>query len=91
MTVMYINFFFTVSNIDNGTNRQFEVYKADINCKKFREYHQRVQTFLLWYIDAASFIDVDDDQWSYFNMYVPLKCYFRNILNRYCIWGVFFF
>ncbi|XP_032673414.1 histone acetyltransferase type B catalytic subunit [Odontomachus brunneus] len=58
---------FTIN--DNGTSRQFEVYKADINSKKFKEYHQRVQTFLLWYIDAANFIDVDDEQWSYFNMF----------------------
>lgn len=48
--------------------RQFEVYKADMSCKGFKEYHERLQTFLLWYIDAASFIDIDDDQWHYFNM-----------------------
>ncbi|CAG5099875.1 Similar to Hat1: Histone acetyltransferase type B catalytic subunit (Mus musculus) [Cotesia congregata] len=49
--------------------RNFEVYKADMTCKGFKEYHQRLQTFLLWYIDAASFIDIDDDQWHYFNMF----------------------
>lgn len=54
---------------DNGTTRQFEVYKANMGSKEFRQYHQRVQTFLLWYIDAASFIDVDDEQWDYFNMF----------------------
>ena len=48
--------------------RTFEVYKADMSYKKFKEYHQRLQTFLLWYIDAANFIDIDDDQWHYFNM-----------------------
>ncbi|XP_011307205.1 histone acetyltransferase type B catalytic subunit [Fopius arisanus] len=54
---------------DNEQVRHFEVYKADMSCKDFREYHDRLQTFILWYIDAASFIDVDDDQWHYFNMY----------------------
>ena len=34
----------------------------------FREYHEKMQTFLLWFIDAASFIDVDDDKWEYFIM-----------------------
>lgn len=58
---------FTVN--DNGNNRQFEVYKADMTCPGFKEYHDRLQMFILWYIDAASFIDVDDDQWHYFNMY----------------------
>lgn len=44
------------------------VYKADMGYKGFREYHQRIQTFLLWYIDAALFIDLDDEQWQYFNL-----------------------
>ncbi|XP_031786692.1 histone acetyltransferase type B catalytic subunit [Nasonia vitripennis] len=54
---------------DDGLVRHFEVYKADMSNKKFKEYHQRLQTFLLWYIDAANFIDIDDDQWHYFNMF----------------------
>ncbi|EFN74844.1 Histone acetyltransferase type B catalytic subunit [Camponotus floridanus] len=54
---------------DKGTTRRFEVYKADMNYKGFKEYHQRIQTFLLWYIDAALFIDIDDDRWQYFNIF----------------------
>ncbi|XP_029165427.1 histone acetyltransferase type B catalytic subunit [Nylanderia fulva] len=54
---------------DKSTTRQFVVYKADMSYKGFREYHQRIQTFLLWYIDAALFIDLDDDQWQYFNIF----------------------
>ncbi|KAL6436986.1 hypothetical protein ACFW04_004959 [Cataglyphis niger] len=54
---------------DKGTTRRFEIYKSDMNYKGFREYHQRIQTFLLWYIDAALFIDVDDDRWQYFNIF----------------------
>lgn len=54
---------------DEGTTRQFVVYKADMGYKGFREYHQRIQTFLLWYIDAALFIDIDDEQWQYFNLF----------------------
>ncbi|KAH0539522.1 histone acetyltransferase type B catalytic subunit [Cotesia glomerata] len=59
---------FTATDEEEKT-RNFEVYKADMTCKGFKEYHQRLQTFLLWYIDAASFIDIDDDQWHYFNMF----------------------
>ncbi|XP_076233628.1 histone acetyltransferase 1 isoform X2 [Calliopsis andreniformis] len=54
---------------DEGCTRKFEVYKADMTYKGFKEYHQRLQTFVLWYIDAANFIDVDDDRWHYFNMF----------------------
>lgn len=54
---------------DDGCLRKFEVYKADMTYKGFKEYHQRLQTFVLWYIDAANFIDVDDDRWHYFNVF----------------------
>jgi len=65
--IIAIGFFFIVY-VDEGTDRQFVVYKADMDYKGFREYHQRIQTFLLWYIDAALFIDLDDEQWQYFNL-----------------------
>ncbi|KAJ8036620.1 Histone acetyltransferase type B catalytic subunit [Holothuria leucospilota] len=51
-----------------GTSRQYEIYKCDISDQKFREYHSRMQTFLWWYIDAASYIDVDDDKWMYYTI-----------------------
>lgn len=54
---------------DEDCTRKFEVYKADMTYKGFKEYHQRLRTFVLWYIDAASFIDIDDDRWHYFNMF----------------------
>ncbi|XP_033217537.1 histone acetyltransferase type B catalytic subunit [Belonocnema kinseyi] len=53
----------------NNSTRKFEVYKAHMGDRNFKEYHKRMQTFILWYIDAANFLDVDDDQWHYFNMF----------------------
>uniref|UniRef100_A0A8C9LEB1 histone acetyltransferase n=1 Tax=Pavo cristatus TaxID=9049 RepID=A0A8C9LEB1_PAVCR len=41
-------------------------YSADMTCPGFREYHERLQTFLMWFIETASFIDVDDERWNYF-------------------------
>ncbi|XP_046546607.1 histone acetyltransferase type B catalytic subunit-like [Haliotis rubra] len=55
-------------NKDN-VNREFEIFKTDIEAPGFREYHDRLQTFILFYIDAASFIDVDDDRWSYYLLF----------------------
>jgi len=49
-----------------GGERQFEVYKTDIQCPGFKEYHERLQTFILFYIDAASYIDTDDDRWTFY-------------------------
>ncbi|KAH0948638.1 hypothetical protein HN011_001203 [Eciton burchellii] len=54
---------------DPKATRRFVIYKADMSYAGFKLYHQRIQTFLLWYIDAALFIDLDDDQWQYFNVF----------------------
>ncbi|XP_064615849.1 histone acetyltransferase type B catalytic subunit-like isoform X2 [Liolophura sinensis] len=52
-----------------GENRVFEIYKAEISTPGFLEYHERLQTFVLFYIDAASYIDVDDDRWKFYVLY----------------------
>ena len=49
-----------------GEDRKFEIYKTNIDVPGFRDYHERIQPFLLFYVDAASYIDVDDDRWAYY-------------------------
>ncbi|KAM9343976.1 histone acetyltransferase type B catalytic subunit isoform 3-T3 [Pholidichthys leucotaenia] len=44
----------------------YQIYKADITCPAFLDYHKRLQTFIMWYIETASFIDTDDDRWDFF-------------------------
>ncbi|CAB1441714.1 unnamed protein product [Pleuronectes platessa] len=44
----------------------YQIHKADITCPGFLEYHERLQTFLMWFIETASFIDPDDDRWDFF-------------------------
>ena len=47
----------------------FEVYKCNGATPGFAAYHERLQTFLIWFIEAASFIDLDDDDWTAFVLY----------------------
>ena len=61
--VLFI-FFFS----DEGEEVTFDIYMADASTPGFLDYHERMQMFLLWYIDAASFIDTDDEKWQYFVM-----------------------
>ena len=49
-----------------GEDRKFEIYKTNIDVPGFRDYHERIQPFLLFYVDAASYIDADDDRWAYY-------------------------
>jgi len=53
---------------EGESDRHFEVYFNDISVPGFREYHERLQPFLLFYVDAASYIDSDDDKWTYYTM-----------------------
>ncbi|KAL4228701.1 histone acetyltransferase 1 [Mactra antiquata] len=57
----------------DGVDRQFEIYKTTIDCPGFREYHERLQTFILFFIDAASFIDADDERWSFYLLFEKYK------------------
>nr|CAG4645540.1 EOG090X06NC [Lynceus sp. MCZ IZ 141354] len=50
-------------------DRDFEVYYCNIDEPGFKSFHKRLQTFLLWYIDAASFIDEDDSKWCFFLLF----------------------
>nr|XP_061827604.1 histone acetyltransferase type B catalytic subunit-like [Nerophis lumbriciformis] len=51
----------------------YQIHKADLSCPGFREYHERLQTFLMWFIETASFIDVDDDRWDFFLVFEKYK------------------
>ncbi|XP_047136715.1 histone acetyltransferase type B catalytic subunit isoform X1 [Hydra vulgaris] len=52
---------------------EYEIYEADIFTPRLKEYHERLQTFILWYIDAASFIDIDDEKWHFFLLFEKKK------------------
>ncbi|CAL1582333.1 unnamed protein product [Knipowitschia caucasica] len=56
---------YTVHNEEAG-ELTYQIYKADVTCPGFHEYHERLQTFLMWFIETASFIDADDDHWDFF-------------------------
>ncbi|XP_004537047.1 histone acetyltransferase type B catalytic subunit [Ceratitis capitata] len=56
-----------------GTERLFEIYHCDYKVSAFLKFFGRLQTFILWFVDAASYIDVDDTQWSYFVCYEKYK------------------
>ncbi|XP_050439962.1 histone acetyltransferase type B catalytic subunit [Adelges cooleyi] len=52
---------------------QYEVYAIEDENASFNEYFNQLQTFVLWYIDAANFIDFDDSKWKVFIMYELFK------------------
>ncbi|KAM6987048.1 histone acetyltransferase type B catalytic subunit [Aplochiton taeniatus] len=57
---------YKVHDDEAGEDLSYQIHKVDVSCPGFREYHKRLQTFLMWFIETASFIDVDDDRWDFF-------------------------
>ncbi|PSN37476.1 Histone acetyltransferase type B catalytic subunit [Blattella germanica] len=53
----------------SSDGRNWEIYLCKVTTQNFLKYHERLQTFVLWYIDAASFIDADDEHWRFFIIY----------------------
>ncbi|KJE92455.1 histone aminotransferase 1 [Capsaspora owczarzaki ATCC 30864] len=49
-----------------GDDSTFEVYRADCSTQRLAEFHTRIQTFLMWFVDGASFIDLNDNKWTVF-------------------------
>lgn len=62
-----------VENFKDGTTKTYEVYRSDSNDNGFLDYHENLQTWLLWFIDGASYIDVDDDRWEFFTIFERVK------------------
>jgi histone acetyltransferase 1 len=56
---------------DGGKTRTFEIY---LNSSRepapgFAEYMGRMQVFLVWYIEAASYLDLEDSRWGVFLLF----------------------
>lgn len=44
----------------------FMITKNDTSNKEFQDFHARFETFIIWFIDAANYIDLDDEKWLIF-------------------------
>lgn len=51
-------------------SRTFEVYKGTVKDSNVQKYFERLQPFVLWFIDAAWYIDTTDHKWDIFFLYV---------------------
>ncbi|KAH8100254.1 histone acetyltransferase type B [Cristinia sonorae] len=47
----------------------FEVYHTTWDTPGFREYHRRMQLFILLYIEGGSYISEEEDQWDFVVLY----------------------
>ncbi|XP_042894781.1 histone acetyltransferase type B catalytic subunit [Parasteatoda tepidariorum] len=61
-------------SVENDEKEEFyKIYRADNETPGFLDYHQRMQTLVLWLIDAASYIDEEDEKWDFFVLHQHCK------------------
>ncbi|WVR03957.1 histone acetyltransferase type B catalytic subunit [Kwoniella sp. DSM 27419] len=51
----------------------FEMYKSNWNTPGFREYHRRMQLFILLYIEGGSYVQEDEDAWEFITLFERRK------------------
>jgi len=51
----------------------FEAHQTTFKTPGFKEYHRRMQIFVLLYIEGGSYIDEDDDRWEFVTLYEKRK------------------
>lgn len=56
----------TTSSFSEPKKRNFCIYKACVDDDGFKPLFAKMQTFVMWFIDAANMIDVDDVHWDFF-------------------------
>lgn len=49
---------------ENGNTLNFEIFKTSFASAEFREYHSRMQLFVLLFIEGSSYIEDDDEKWE---------------------------
>ena len=49
---------------------KFELYQNNLTTPRFKDYHRRLQLFLIWFIEGSSYIEEDDDKWEIILMYL---------------------
>ncbi|ORX36274.1 histone acetyltransferase type B catalytic subunit [Kockovaella imperatae] len=47
----------------------YEMYKSTWNTTGFREYHRRMQLFILLFIEGGSYIQEDEDAWEFITLF----------------------
>ena len=45
-------------------DEHYEIYKNSFSNAQFREYHSRMQLFVLFFIEGSSYIEDDDEKWE---------------------------
>ncbi|XP_076257115.1 histone acetyltransferase 1 isoform X2 [Rhynchophorus ferrugineus] len=67
---------------DHHIKATYKITKNNVDNEDFKDFHARFETFIVWFIDAANFIDLDDDRWLIFYVYEEFEHPIKKKLYR---------
>ena len=47
----------------------YEFYHNTFSTPRFKEFHSRLQLFLIWFIEGSSYIEEEDEKWEIMLLY----------------------
>lgn len=62
----------------------FEAYSSNWDTPGFKEFHRRMQVFVLLYIEGAQYIDEEDGRWEFVTLFVRSSYYALEDTDRIC-------
>lgn len=57
--------------LDKSVSRKYCMYYNEFDMEDYQaflEYHKRMESFLLFFVDGASRISADDEQWCFYTL-----------------------
>lgn len=60
-------------NADDDGASVFEAYSTRFDTPGWKDYHRRMQIFVLLFIEGGSYIDEEDDRWEFVTLYEKRK------------------
>ncbi|KND02790.1 histone acetyltransferase catalytic subunit HAT1 [Spizellomyces punctatus DAOM BR117] len=77
----FVPFGTKIHEFDSDGDVSYEVYKCNFKTPGFKEYHRRLQVFLLWFIEGASFLEENDERWEMVLLFERQKKDEKNIYS----------
>ncbi|PVU92644.1 hypothetical protein BB561_003707 [Smittium simulii] len=67
--------------LSNENDCVYEIYENNFSDKEFRKFHQRLQTFVIFFIEGGQFVDDTDEKWTFYTLYKKADYCGKNVYS----------
>ncbi|CAG9858719.1 unnamed protein product [Phyllotreta striolata] len=58
---------------NDEVHSSYKITHCDLTNAEFKAFHARFETYVIWFIDGANFIDLEDEKWDIFYVYEEVE------------------